>query len=80
MMSLRKTTIVDNITIDDIGCVSIRTRTTVYEDDSVISTTYHRAAFDPGSDISDYSQYVQNICAAAWTPDIIAAFKDKFEG
>lgn len=80
MMSLHKTAVVDNITVDDIGCVSIRTRTTVYEDDTVISTSYHRASFDPGSDVSAYPQRVRDICAAAWTPETIAAFKNKFEG
>lgn len=70
-MSLTKTTKVDQITITEIGVVTIRTATVIMEDGVELSRTFHRDSLEPGQDVSSQDPQVQKICQVTWTPEII---------
>jgi hypothetical protein len=36
---------------------------------------YIRSSFEPGQDVSDQPQEIQDACAAAWTPEVLAAWE-----
>ena len=74
-MALIKEVTIDQILINETGFVSIREVTKILEDGKEISKQYHRTSIAPESDVSMYPQNVQDICKAAWTPEIIAAYK-----
>ena len=74
-MALTKEVAVDQITVTENGIVLIRETTTIKEDGVEISKKYHRSSFVPEQDVSDQPANVQTICAAAWTPEVIAAYQ-----
>lgn len=74
-MSLTKEIAVDQITVCENGIVLVRETTTIKEDGVEISKKYHRSSFVPEQDVSDQPTNVQAICAAAWTPEVIAAYQ-----
>jgi archaellum component FlaF (FlaF/FlaG flagellin family) len=79
IMSLTKETVVDQITVTENGIVLYREATRILEDGEEISKKYHRTSLTPGQDITDQPQKVQDICNAAWTADVIAAYEDAQE-
>lgn len=78
-MALTKEVSVDQITVCENGIVLVRETTTIKEDGEEISKKYHRTSFVPEQDVSGQPANVQAICAAAWTPEIIAAYKAQQE-
>jgi len=78
-MALTKEVAVDQITVTENGIVLVRETTTIKEDGVEISKKYHRTSFVPADDISSQPANVQAICAAAWTPEVIAAYKAQQE-
>ena len=74
-MSLEKTVSVDQIEVVENGCVQVRTKTAIVENDIQISGSYHRHVICPGDDYSKEDARVQAICAATHTADVIAAYK-----
>jgi hypothetical protein len=78
-MALTKEVAVDQITVIENGIVLVRKTTTIKENDVVISKQYHRTSFAPEDDISSQPTNVKAICAVAWTPEIIAAYKEQQE-
>jgi hypothetical protein len=74
-MALTKETTVDQITVTENGIVLVREATVIKEDGEEISKKYNRSSFVPEQDISDQPSNVQSICAAVWTPEVIAAYK-----
>jgi predicted lipoprotein with Yx(FWY)xxD motif len=74
-MELIKQASVDQITVTELGFVLVREVTRVMEGETVLSETYHRTSFTPGQDVSSQSANVQSICAAAWTPEVVAAYE-----
>lgn len=74
-MALTKERAVDQITVTEFGIVLVRETTIIKEDGVEISKKYHRTSFVPEDDVSTQPANVQAICAAAWTPEIIAAYK-----
>jgi hypothetical protein len=55
--------------------VQVRTRTTVMDGDTVVSTSYHRKIILPGQDYSNEDKKVQDICATVHTQEAIAAYR-----
>jgi hypothetical protein len=49
------------------------------EDGKQLSQTYHRSSLTPGQDLTDQPTNVAAICNAAWTPEVIAAYKAQVE-
>ena len=74
-MSLTKTTTVDQITVQENGIILYREATRIMEDGQQLSQTYHRTSLTPGQDLAGQPANVAAICNAAWTPEVIAAYK-----
>ena len=74
-MALTKSTIVDQIVVNENGSVSFREVTRIFEDGVELSKTYNRTGLSPNQDVSAYPANVQAICNAAWTPEVIAAYQ-----
>ena len=74
-MSLTETKVIDKIEVVGLGTLQVREATTIMRDGEEVAKTYHRWAFDPGSDVSAMPANVQAIAAAAWTPEVIAAYQ-----
>lgn len=78
-MALSKETAIDQITVTENGIVLVRETTIIKEDGVEISKKYHRSSFTPGEDVSAQPANVQAICKAAWTKEVIAAYKAQQE-
>jgi hypothetical protein len=74
-MSLTKTTVVDQITVNENGTVLYREATRIMEDGNQISQTYHRSSLIPAQDLTGVPANVVAICNAAWTAEVIAAYQ-----
>ena len=74
-MSLTKTTVVDQITVQENGVVLYREATRIMEDGNQISQTYHRSSLTPAQDLTGVPANVVAICNAAWTAEVIAAYQ-----
>lgn len=75
-MSLTETKAVDKIeVVGEYGVLQVREATTIMRDGVEIAKTFHRWSFEPGSDVSAMPANVQAIAAAAWTPEVIAAYQ-----
>ena len=76
-MALTKQVSVDQITVTENGIVLVREVIKVMEDDVELSKQYHRTSFVPEDDVSSQPENVQAICKAAWTPEVIASYKEQ---
>jgi hypothetical protein len=76
-MSLTKSTVIDQITINENGIVLFREATRIMEDGVELSKTYHRSSLTPGQNLTGVPANVVAICNAAWTPEVIAAFQSE---
>ena len=76
-MALSKETAVDQITVTENGIILYREATRIMEDGNQLSQTYHRTSLTPGQDLTDQPANVAAICNVAWTPEVVAAYKDK---
>lgn len=75
---LTKETVIDKIEILESGHVQVRRATYVLEDGVRISgPNYHRVAYDPGANISTEDVRVRNHAKTAWTPEVIAAHRER---
>jgi hypothetical protein len=75
-MAITKSTAVDQITVTENGIVLYREATRVVEDGNEIAKTYHRTSLTPAQDLTGQPANVVAICNAAWTPEVIAAYKE----
>ena len=75
-MALEKTISVDLIEVIENGCIQVRTKTAIKEDDVEISSKFHRHVVVPGQDYSAEDAKVQTICAAIHTQEVIAAYQE----
>ena len=74
-MTLTKQTNIDQITINENGIILIREAVKILEDDIEISKQYHRSSLEPGANVSNQPQNIQDICKTIWTADVIAAYQ-----
>lgn len=72
---LEKIVLVDLIEVRENGCVQVRTKTSIVEDGTQISSSFSRHVVCPGDDYSGQDARVQTICAATHTPEVIEAYK-----
>ena len=75
-MALTKEQTIDKIEVVSNGSLQIRQVTKIMEDGKELSSSYHRWSFAPGDDVSNQPANVQAIAAAAWTPEVIAAYQE----
>jgi len=54
--------------------IQIRTTTVVEEDGVELARSHHRHIVVPGDDVTGEAQEVQDIAAALWTTEVIAAY------
>ena len=74
-MSLTKTTVVDQITVQENGSVLYREATRIMEDGNQLSETFHRSSLTPAQDLTGVPANVVAICNVAWTAEVIAAYQ-----
>lgn len=74
-MALTENKVIDKIEVVENGILQVREATKIMKDGVEIAKTYHRWSFAPGSDVSEMPANVQAIAAAAWTPEVIAAYE-----
>ena len=55
--------------------IGVRRSDIVLKDDVEVGRAYHRSIFAPGSDLSSEVQEVQDIAAAVWTAEVVAAYE-----
>ena len=53
--------------------IGVRRSDIVLKDDVEVGRSYHRSLFQPGDDVSGQPQEVQDVAAAVWTPEMVAA-------
>lgn len=78
-MALTETKEIDRVEVVGNGIIQVRQATTILKDGEFYARTFHRWSFAPESDISAMPANVQAIAQAAWTPEVIAAYKAQQE-
>ena len=56
--------------------ISVRTKTSIMEDDAEISFKYHRKVLTPDMDVSGESAEIQALANALWTDEVKKAYED----
>ena len=74
-MALTENTNIDQIEIVRDWNIQVRQATVIERDGELVSRTFHRWVLNPDSDISGQEQKVKDICNAAWTPEVKAAYE-----
>jgi len=75
-MALEKVVEVDKVElVGRFHHAQIRTATIIMDDGEEISRSFHRKVISPGDDYSQEEQFVQDVCAAAHTPEVVAAYQ-----
>lgn len=66
---------IDLIQVTTWGIICIREATIIKKDGKEISKTYLRSTLNPGDDVTAQPEKVRAVCAAIWTPEVIAAYQ-----
>ena len=74
-MALTERTEIDRIEIVNNWNIQVRQCTTIERDGQFVSNSFHRWVLNPDDDISGQEQKVQDICNAAWTDEVKAAYQ-----
>jgi hypothetical protein len=74
-MALTENTSIDQIEIVGDWNIQVRQATVIERDGDFVSRTFHRWVLTPDDDISNQEQKVQDICNAAWTPEVKTAYE-----
>lgn len=74
-MSLTEKKEIDRIEVVNDWNIQVRESTIIQKDGQQIAQTFHRWVLNPDSDISTQEEKVKNICNAAWTPEVVAAYE-----
>ena len=74
-MALTERTEIDRIEIVADWNIQVRQATIIERDGEFVSRTFHRWVLTPDIDISGQEQKVKDICNAAWTNEVKAAYE-----
>ena len=74
-MALTEKVEIDQIEIVKQWNIQVRQATIIERDGEFVSRTFHRWVLTPDMDISGQEQKVKDICNAAWTTEVIAAYE-----
>ena len=74
-MALTEKISIDQIEIVQQWNIQVRQATVIEKDGEQIARSFHRWVLTPDSDISGQEQKVQDICNAAWTDEVKAAYE-----
>ena len=73
-MAITENTSIDQIEIVGGWNIQVRQATVIEKDGQFVARNFHRWVLNPDSDISGQEQKVQDICNAAWTDEVKAAY------
>jgi len=73
-MSLTEKTSIDQIEIVGDWNIQVRQANIIERDGQFVSRTFNRWVLTPDMNISDQEQKVKDICNAAWTDEVKAAY------
>jgi hypothetical protein len=79
-MAVEQKTELASIEISNNGVIHVVTQESFVVDGVVKSSNQHRQGLAPGDDVSNQPDQVKAVCAAIWTPDVIAAYQSNVEG
>ena len=74
-MALTESIKIDQIEVVYDWNIQVRQATVIERDGAFVSRTFHRWVLTPDMDISGQEQKVKDICNAAWTPEVKAAYE-----
>ena len=74
-MALTEIKEIDRVEVVSMGIVQVRQATVIEKDGVQVARTFHRWSLTPDMDISGQEQKVQDICNAAWTPEVRQAYE-----
>jgi hypothetical protein len=74
-MALTERTEIDKIEIVANWNIQVRQATIIERDGEFVSNSFHRWVLSPDMDISSQEQKVKDICNAAWTNEVKAAYE-----
>ena len=63
------------VEVNENKSIGVRRSDVVLKDGVELARSYHRSLFNPGADVSSEVQEVQDVAAAVWTPEVIAAYE-----
>jgi len=75
-MALSKVTKDDYEVRGEYKFISVRTKTSIMENDKELSYSYHRKVLNPSDDVSGESDEVKALADTLWTDDIKKAYED----
>lgn len=76
-MSYSEESVIDKIEILEDGQIQVRRANRVLKDGVKISETYHRHVLAPGDDLTNEDAKVVAQANAAWTKEVVKAYKDR---
>lgn len=76
---MKEIKVIDRLDVAENGVVQIRTRVSQMDGDKEVSFSFHRRTISPGADFSKEPAEVQNVCVAAHTPAVVAAYRKLLE-
>jgi hypothetical protein len=74
-MSLNKTTVVDQITVEQNGVIFFREAISIMENNIELSKTHQHTSLTPAQDLTGVPTNVIAICNTVWTAEVIAAYQ-----
>ena len=74
-MALTEHTEIDRVEVVQQWNIQVRQANVIERDGQFVSRTFHRWVLNPDSDISGQEQKVKDICNAAWTNEVKAAYE-----
>ncbi len=72
---LSKLSVIDKVEVLENGVIQVRTANRIMEDGVMLSQSYHRHVVTPVDDYSTQDDKVKAICAATFTPEVVAAYQ-----
>lgn len=51
--------------------------TQIFKGNALISSSVNEELIIPGQDVSDREEEIQTVCAAIWTPEVVAAYRSE---
>lgn len=72
---LTEQTTISTITILEDGQIQIRRTRRVFDGVELLAEQYHRTVLAPGDDVSGHPLRLRAVCAAVWTPAVVAAYE-----
>jgi len=73
-MALEKVITYDYEIRGEFKAIQERQKTTIVEDGSELSSSYHRRVLSPDADVSGESSEIQGMASALWTDEVKAAY------